>query len=79
MEIKTKNSTCRIVQLHSTATNNTRPRQHRGVSTRGPKDTRRERDDMIHDDFKGDEKGREVQLAIDIEVDEDRCIFDLHC
>ena len=38
-----------------------------------------ERDDMIHDDFKGDEKGREVQLAIDIEVDEDRCIFDLHC
>ena len=34
---------------------------------------------MIYDDFEGDEDGRDVQLTIDTEVDEDWWIFDLHC
>ena len=34
---------------------------------------------MIHDDFEGNEEGRDVQLTIDNEVDEDKWIFDLHC
>ena len=38
-----------------------------------------ERDGLIYDDFEGDEEGRDVQLTIDNEVDEDRWIFDLHC
>lgn len=35
--------------------------------------------DAIYDDFEGDEDGRDVQLTIDTEVDEDWWIFDLHC
>ena len=34
---------------------------------------------MIYDDFEGGEEGRDVQVTIDNEVDEDRWIFDLHC
>ena len=34
---------------------------------------------MIYDDFEGNEEGRDVQLTIYNEVDEDKWIFDLHC
>ena len=44
-----------------------------------PPEVLEERDDMIYDDFEGDEEGRDVQLTIDNKVDEDRLIFDLHC
>ena len=83
MEVKTKNSSWGIDKLHSTATDCTGPRHHFGISTRAPRGTRSKRlearDDMIYGDFKDDEEGRDVQLKIDNEVDEDRWIFDLHC
>ena len=44
-----------------------------------PPEALEEREDMIYDDFEGDEAGRDVQLTVGNKVDEDRCIFDLHC
>ena len=44
-----------------------------------PPEALEERDDMIYDDFEGGKEGRDVQVTIDNEVDEDRWIFDLHC
>ena len=49
------------------------------ASAPGPPEALEERDDMIYDDFEGDEEGRDVQLTVDNEVDEERWIFDLHC
>ena len=49
------------------------------ASAPAPLEALEERDDMIYDDFEGDEEGRDVQLTTDNEVDEDRWIFDLHC
>lgn len=48
-------------------------------SAPAPPEALKERDDMIYDDFEGNEEGRDVQLTIDNEVDEDKWIFDLHC
>ena len=49
------------------------------ASATAPPETLEKRGDMIYDDFEGDEEGRDVQLTIGKEVDEDRWIFDLHC
>ena len=41
------------------------------ASAPAPPEALEERDDMIYDDFEGGQEGRDVQLTIDNEVDED--------